>query len=146
MMTAIGLATGREMPYDFEVSDYIPAPPEVVYGAWISSEGHSAMTASVAHVDARVGGDFDAWDGYIHGTTLALEPFSRIVQSWRSRNFTEEQPDSQIEVLFEGDDGGTLVRVRHSNVPDDHLGYEQGGWQQSYFNPMKEYFAARETR
>ncbi|HEV7959360.1 MAG TPA: SRPBCC domain-containing protein [Acidimicrobiales bacterium] len=130
------------MTYDFEVSDRMPVPPDVVYAAWLSSIGHSAMTGGTAHVDAREGGDFDAWDGYIHGVTLTLEPFARIVQSWRTQNFTDEQPDSQIEVLFEGDEAGTLVRVLHSNVPADQLGYEQGGWQKSYFDPMKAYFAA----
>jgi activator of HSP90 ATPase len=120
----------------------MPVPPDVVYAAWLSSIGHSAMTGGTAHVDAREGGDFDAWDGYIHGVTLTLEPFARIVQSWRTQNFTDEQPDSQIEVLFEGDEAGTLVRVLHSNVPADQLGYEQGGWQKSYFDPMKAYFAA----
>ena len=72
---------------------------------------------------------------------LTLQPFSRIVQTWRTQNFTDEHADSQIEVLFDGDDDETLVRVRHSNVPDDQLGYENGGWQQSYFDPMKAYFA-----
>jgi activator of HSP90 ATPase len=127
--------------YDFEVSDVVAAPPDVVYGAWISSEGHSAMTGSSAHVDPREGGDFDAWDGYIHGTTLTLEPFKRVVQTWRSANFTDEHADSAIEVLFEEEGTGTRVRVRHSNVPEDQLGYEDGGWQQSYFDPMKAYFA-----
>jgi activator of HSP90 ATPase len=128
--------------YDFEVSDVVAAPPEVVYRAWISSEEHSAMTGSEAHIDSREGGDFDAWDGYIHGTTLTLEPFSRIVQTWRTANFTAEHADSTIEVLFEDEGSGTRVRVRHSNVPDDQLGYEQGGWQKSYFDPMRAFFAA----
>jgi activator of HSP90 ATPase len=131
---------GGTVTYDFEVSDFIPAPPDVVYGAWISSVEHSAMTGSEAHVDPREGGDFDAWDGYIHGTTLTLQPFTRIVQSWRSANFTEEHADSTIEVLFDGDDGGTRVIIRHLNVPIDQPGYEDGGWQKSYFDPMKVYF------
>jgi activator of HSP90 ATPase len=129
--------------YDFEVSDVVTAPPDEVYRAWISSEEHSAMTGSEAHVDPREGGEFDAWDGYIHGTTLTLEPFTRIVQTWRTANFTEEHADSAIEVLFEDEGPATRVRVRHSNVPADQLGYEDGGWQKSYFDPMKAYFAAR---
>jgi activator of HSP90 ATPase len=131
--------------YDFEVFDRVPAPPDVVYAAWLSSVEHSAMTGSIAHIDAREGGDFDAWDGYIHGVTLTLQPFTRIVQTWRTKNFSDEHTDSQIEVYFEGDDDGTLVTVRHSNVPDDQLGYENGGWQQSYFDPMKAYFAASDA-
>ncbi|HWD94806.1 MAG TPA: SRPBCC domain-containing protein [Acidimicrobiales bacterium] len=131
------------MTYDFEVSGLVPAPPDVVYTAWLSSDEHSAMTGGAAHVDAREGGDFDAWDGYIRGVSVKLEPFSRIVQTWRTENFTEEHVDSQIEVIFQGDEDETLVIVRHSNVPDDQLGYENGGWQKSYFDPMKAYFSAQ---
>jgi activator of HSP90 ATPase len=129
------------MTYDFEVSDSIPASPEEIYDAWMSSDGHSAMTGSAANVDPLIGGDFDAWDGYIHGTTLELDENRRIVQSWRSANFTDEHADSRIEVLLDGDDAATTVTVRHSNVPDDQRGYEEGGWQKSYFDPMRAHFA-----
>ena len=129
--------------YDFEVSDEIPASPEGIYAAWMSSEGHSAMTGAEAHVGPAVGDEFDAWDGYIHGKTLELEPSRRIVQSWRSTQFTDNDEDSRIEVLLDGNDDATLVTVRHSNVPSDHRGYEDGGWQQSYFTPMKAYFDAK---
>lgn len=129
------------MTYDFEVSDQIPASPEEIYEAWLSTEGHSAMTGSDAHVNPDVGGDFDAWDGYIHGTTVEAVPYSKIVQTWRSANFTEDHSDSRIEVTLEGNEDGTLVTVRHSTVPSDQLGYEDGGWQKSYFDPMKAYFA-----
>ena len=29
----------------------------------------------------------------------------------------------------------------HSNVPEEQTSYEQGGWQEYYFEPMKAYFA-----
>ena len=131
------------MPYDFKVSDVIPATPEEIYDAWMSTDGHTAMTGADAHVDPRVGGEFDAWDGYISGRTLELEPGRRIVQSWRSSEFEDQHADSRIEVLLDEVEGGSRVTVRHTTVPDGQLGYEQGGWQDSYFDPMKEYFAAR---
>jgi len=33
----------------------------------------------------------------------------------------------------------TLV---HSNVPDEHTSYEEGGWESNYFEPMKTYFSS----
>jgi activator of HSP90 ATPase len=131
------------MGYDFEVSDTLPGTPDAIYEAWMSTEGHSAMTGAEAHVDRSIGGEFDAWDGYITGRTLALEPGRRIVQSWRTSEFTDEHDDSQLEVLLEPVEKGTRVTIRHSNVPDGQLGYEQGGWQDSYFDPMREYFGSR---
>jgi len=43
-------------------------------------------------------------------------------------------------VLLEPVPGGTRITVRHSNVPDGHTSYRDGGWQRSYFEPMKKYF------
>ncbi len=71
---------------------------------------------------------------------MALEPDRRIVQTWRTSEFDDSHPDSQIEVLLEAVGEGTTVTIRHTNVPDGQLGYEQGGWQESYFEPMRGYF------
>jgi hypothetical protein len=30
-------------------------------------------------------------------------------------------------------------------LPDGHTGYEQGGWEHSYFTPMRKYFSALEA-
>ena len=128
------------MTYDFEVSDVLPATPGEIYDAWMSSDGHSAMTGATAQVDARVGGAFDAWDGYITGRTLALEPGRRIVQSWRTSEFSAVDVDSEIEVLLDPVAGGTRITIRHTQVPDGQTGYELGGWQESYFDPMREHF------
>lgn len=128
------------MGYDFELSAELPAPPRAIYDAWLSSEGHSAMTGAPAAVEPRPGGTFEAWDGYITGTTLSLEPGRRIVQSWRTSEFSEGDEDSRIDVWLEPIEGGTKLTLRHTNVPDGQLGYEQGGWQESYFDPMLDYF------
>lgn len=131
------------MTYGFEVSDVLPATPQTVYETWLSSDGHGAMTGAEARVDPRPGGPFVAWDGYITGRTIALEPGRRIVQSWRTTEFSDDDPDSQIEVLLEPAEDGTRITIRHTGVPDGQLGYEQGGWQESYFSPMREYFGQR---
>ena len=50
----------------------------------------------------------------------------------------------KIEVILSPDSpGSTLLTIRHSEVPDDHRGYEDGGWLENYFEPMQEYFASR---
>ena len=131
------------MPYDFEVSALVAASPEAIYRAWMSSDEHSAMTGGEAHVNPVVGGEFTAWDQYIKGTTLELDPFGRIVQSWRTKHFTDGDPDSQIEVLLEPRGDQSLVRFVHTNVPDEDRGYEEGGWKDNYLDPMREYFATR---
>ena len=82
------------MQNEFTISTVLPAPPEKVFRAWLSSEGHTAMTGSPARIEPRVGGAFTAWDGYISGRTAALKPYTRIVQDWRTTEFPDGSPDS----------------------------------------------------
>lgn len=98
------------------------------------------MTGNPAHVDDRVGGEFSAWDGYIFGSTLELDPNRRIVQAWRTNEFPEEAPDSRLEILFEEAAQGTKVTLIHSNIPSDQVDSYRQGWEDFYFKPMKEYF------
>jgi|SRR5664280_993889 len=128
------------MAYEFTVSDVLPASPQAVYEAWMSSEGHGKMTGGAAEIDPRVGGEFTAWDGYISGRTLALEPGRRIVQSWRTSEFRAADHDSQLEVLLEAVPEGTRITLHQTNVPDGQSGYEEG-WRDNYFDPMRAYFS-----
>jgi activator of HSP90 ATPase len=130
------------MSIEFEVSSVIDAPAQDIYTAWLNSQEHSAMTGGSAEVSAEIGGTFMAWDGYIKGTNLELQPGKRIVQSWRTVEFSDDEPDSQIEVIFEPQGDTTKVTLKHTNLPPHGKKYEQG-WIEAYFEPMKEYFANR---
>jgi uncharacterized protein YndB with AHSA1/START domain len=132
------------MTIEFEISALIPATPQEVYTAWLSSEGHSQMTGSSASVMAVVGGKFEAWDGYIRGRNLELDDAKRIVQSWRTVEFDDDDPDSRLEILFEPVGEQTRLTLRHMRLPP-HGGQYKQGWVESYFEPMKEYFAGLNT-
>jgi activator of HSP90 ATPase len=129
------------MPFSFTLTDVIPATPQQIYDAWLDSRGHTKMTGSAAKAKPVEGAAFSAWGGYIKGKNLILQPGHRIVQSWRTTKFARKDPDSQIEVLLEAAAGGTNLTLHHTNVPDGHAGYQDGGWQEHYFEPMKRYFA-----
>ena len=98
------------------------------------------MTGSPANVDGKVGGKFTAWDGYIFGSTLELEPDQRIVQAWRTSEFPDEAPDSRVEIVLEEVKGGTKVTLTHSNMPKGQVDSYLQGWEDFYFKPMNEYF------
>ena len=129
------------MKNGFTIADTIPATASEIYEAWLSSDGHAAMTGNPAQVDGTVGGKFSTWDGYISGSTLDLTPNQRIVQAWRTTEFPEAAPDSDVEILLEAVDGGTQVTLRHSNMPEDQVDSYRQGWDDYYFKPMKVYFS-----
>jgi uncharacterized protein YndB with AHSA1/START domain len=122
--------------------EIFPASPREIYEAWLSS-AHGKMVGSTATVDPRVGGAFTAWDGYIRGTTLELEPYRRIVQAWRTTEFSAPSPDSRLELLLEQVEGGTRLTIRHTEIPEGLSASLEQGWIDHYFRPMKEYFARK---
>jgi activator of HSP90 ATPase len=107
----------------------------------MSGKGHGEMTGSSAKVTARVGGKFSGWDGYIEGRTLELEPGTRIVQSWRTSDFSADEPDSRLEVVLAKTKGGTRITLKHTNIPAGQGAEYRKGWIDFYFKPMKKYFA-----
>jgi uncharacterized protein YndB with AHSA1/START domain len=122
------------------VSAVIPASAERIYEAWLDSEEHSAFTGGKATVESGVGGRHTAWDGYIEGQTLELEPARRIVQSWRSLDFPPDAQPSRVEVLFAEVPGGTEVTVVHTEIPVGQGEQYEEGWVDHYFKPMAQYF------
>ena len=128
------------MKNGFTLSEIIPAKPSEIYEAWLSSEGHTAMTDSPAKVDGNVGGKFSAWEGYIFGTTLELTQNQRIIQTWRTSEFPDDAPDSHLEVLLEEVAQGTKVKLIHRDMPEAQVDSYRQGWEDFYFKPMKEYF------
>jgi len=129
------------MKNGFVLSEMFPAQASDIYNAWLSSDGHYALTGSTANVDGTVGGKFSVWDGYIFGRTLELMPNQRIVQSWRTSEFPDEAPDSRLEVLLEEIVGGTKITLTHSEMPEDQVDSYKQGWEDFYFKPMREYFS-----
>ncbi len=124
----------------FTIKTLIPASPEEVYTAWLSRDGHTKMTGGEATITAVVGESFTAWDGYIKGNNVELEPNAHIVQSWRTSDFADNDPDSQIEIVLRAVDGGTELTLTHTNLPAHGEQYRTG-WDESYFQPMKAYFS-----
>jgi uncharacterized protein YndB with AHSA1/START domain len=131
------------MSNGFKLSTVLPAEPRAVYRAWLDSKMHAAFTGGgVATSAPRVGGAFTAWEGYIRGTYLALEPGERIVHAWRTTDFPTGAPDSRVEVLLEATRGGTRLTLVHAHIPAGQEGDYQAGWADFYFRPMKKYFKA----
>ena len=86
------------MAKQFEIKITFPASPKDIYVAWLDSKKHSLMTGGTADVSAEVGVSFTAWDGYIAGQNLDLRPHGRIIQSWRTTDFQEQDEDSKLEI------------------------------------------------
>lgn len=128
------------MSESIRISTVIPADARQIYQAWMTSRSHSDFTDDKARVDPKISGLFTAWNGYINGSTVELEPYNRIVQTWRATGFPAKSADSKLEVLLEEVEGGTKVTLLHSGIPKGQGADYKQGWIDFYFEPMKSYF------
>jgi|SRR6185369_2621989 activator of HSP90 ATPase len=115
--------------------------PVQVYDALLDPQKHAAFTGAGATGDPKVGGAFTAWDGYITGKHLELEPPRRIVQEWKTSEWPAGSPPSRLEwtLVQVGDD--TKVSLVHSRVPASQAESYRQGWIDYYWTPLKKYFS-----
>jgi uncharacterized protein YndB with AHSA1/START domain len=117
------------------------ATAQQVFDAWLDSRQHADFTGDQADIQPGVGGAFTIGGGYITGQNLELQPYSRIVQSWRTTEFPDSAPDSWLEVLLEESPQGCVLTLNQKKLPEDQVKSYEEGWQEYYFEPLQKYFA-----
>ena len=126
----------------FELKVKFSVNPPTVYNAWLDSEEHSKMTGGEASCSSKEGGEFSAWDGYITGKNIQLNQYKKIIQSWRTSDFKNNDEDSELIIEIQETDEGCELLLIHKNIPEEQSDYKQG-WIDHYFDPMKMYFDAK---
>jgi len=117
--------------------------PEKLFDTYMDSKKHAAATGSTAKVSKKVGGAFEAWDGYITGKLLAVFPKRALVQTWRGSDWSKKDPDSVLTISFDKAPGGSLLTLVHANVPDGAYDDLSSGWEESYWTPWKRYLGLK---
>ena len=118
----------------------LPISAAKLYKAWLSSKEHTAFTGGAAKATDKVKGKHSAWDGYISGKNLELVPGKKIIQSWRTTEFPDNAPDSTLEISLEEKAGKTTLTLYHHGLQKGDAKKYKSGWENHYFEPMKEYF------
>jgi activator of HSP90 ATPase len=128
------------MKDSLELSVNLDVSAEKLYNDWLDSNAHSQFTGSPALIDPSLNGKFTTWEGYISGSNKTLEPFHRIMQAWRTTEFSENDEDSILEILFDSPGNKTRMILKHSNIPEGQGEDYKQGWKEFYFKPMKKYY------
>ena len=130
----------NSMRNSIKISQIFPVSAKRLYDAWLSSREHTDFTHSKTEIKPKVGTNFTAGNGYIRGHNIVLQPYSRIVQSWRTTDFPENSIDSRLEILFEKVNSGTRLTLIHTQIPNGQITEYEKGWKKHYLKPMKTYF------
>jgi len=115
----------------------IDAPPETVFSYFTEPAKHRLWQGADVELDPRPGGALriNFGPGYVVvGTYLEVEPPTRLVYTWgwAEEGSTVLPPGSStVELTLEPAGAATLLRLRHSGLPDKALRIHGDGWDES---------------
>ncbi len=122
----------------------IPAHVSLVYRAFTDSKVHSEFTGAKATGGHKIAAKFTAWDGYITGKVLDLIPNKFIMQEWQTTSWPAGFGPSILELHFlpkkVAKRDVTEITLIHSKVPAQDAESYAKGWDEYYWQPLKEYF------
>lgn len=119
------------------------ASPSEIFHALMNSAEHSRFTGDVAQIEARAGGAFTMFKGFISGTVVEMVPDARLVMRWRTNHFPRNNPDSTVELTLTPLADGTRLDLRHLDVPKDQVQFLADGWVKYYFGPLSKHLGKR---
>lgn len=88
-------------------------------------------------VGAETGAQFQAFGGQISGATISAIAPRLIVQSWRSTNFGEDDPDSTLILSFVPEGRNGRIDLIHIDVPERDFQGVSESWEKYYWIPWK---------
>ncbi|VVB79012.1 Activator of Hsp90 ATPase -like protein [uncultured archaeon] len=110
-----------------------------LYEYLVNSRKLSNITGAKASNTQKIGGKFSAWDDYIFGTNVELVPGKKIVQKWACADFPEKHfSDVTFELKSKGPKQTELIFTQ-VNVPDELFEDLSAGWNDFYWEPIKDY-------
>jgi uncharacterized protein YndB with AHSA1/START domain len=119
----------------------LPGAPAAVYSALMNEKKHTAFTGEPAKIEARIGGRFTCYGGYITGVTVDLVPKKLIVQAWRGRDWPKGYYSLVTFALSPAGGGKTKLAFTHVGVPASDYQGKIKGWRSFYWEPLKRYLA-----
>ena len=122
---------------DYKHYFQLAADPKDVYNALTNQLMIEIWTGEKAEMEEVAGTEFSLWDGSICGKNLEFVKDQLIVQEWY---FGEQEESSVVTIKLHAQKGGTIMEVRHINIPDEAYDNIVEGWEDDYFSALNQLF------
>ena len=95
-------------------------------------------------VEAKIGGKFELFDGWVKGKVLAYQKGKTLSYTWHPDEWEKDVEPSIVRFLFFPTKSGTKIVLKHSGLPDEQARKEHhGGWTEHVIDPLKGFFESR---
>ncbi len=109
---------------------------EHVFDAYTDTAKQSAITGAPSVADGKVGGMFSLWSSAVTGVFVALRRPELIVQTWRTHDFENNEPDSRVEIRLQSTPQGCRFIVTQDQIPKRLHKQFVNGWTSAYFKDL----------
>lgn len=150
------------MTYELKVSRLIPASPDEVFDAYVDPEKQKIWYTLLetepmiveVDVDLRVGGVWNATWGYSQDQLFrevnvfkVIDRPNRILTTSTGTSPDGDSIETEIDVTFEAQDGGTLMTVHQTGFPTEEQRdfFTTIAWN-GLFDRLTEFFSRDELR
>ncbi len=122
----------------------IKAKPSEVFHALTDSKTILKWSGQRGKAEAKIGGKFELFDGWVKGKVLAFQKAKKLSYTWHPEDWDETAEASIVRYTFSATKDGTKIVLKHSGFPDEQAKKEhQGGWTKHVFAPLKGFFESR---
>ncbi len=128
------------MAESFEVEVWINAEPDRVFPFFVEPNKISQWLSKSAETHLVVGGEMKVVtksDAVAIGEYLLLDPPRQVAFTWGWVDGVEVPPGStRVDIRLEEENGGTLVKLKHSGLPTTDWAYRHRTHWEQYLNDL----------
>jgi uncharacterized protein YndB with AHSA1/START domain len=130
------------MAYNLSLEFNLSARPEYVMELLTDPLLIRKWSGADGIAEKRVGGRFEMFDGWVIGKVLKYTP-TELSYTWKTTDWAEETPASEVHYTLAPDDDGTKVTLHHNGFPDQkEMDEHESGWSDYFFVPMEDFIMA----
>ena len=127
------------MATDLKLEYQLSAPPQKVLELLTNAALIRRWSGSDAVIEAKEGGEFAMFDGWITGKVTKLST-KELGYTWKTSDWPADTKESEVLYILEGRDGGTQITVHHTGLPtEEEATSHRSGWTDYFFDPLEDY-------
>lgn len=110
-----------------------------IYEYLINPKKLSKIVGGKASNSMKTQGKFSAYDDYIFGENIELVPGKKIVQNWSCQDFPDKHFSKVTIIITKKTEKTCEIDFTQENVPDDLYEDISQGWNEFYWEPIKDH-------
>lgn len=131
---------GKPNKLSLSMSVTVTAKPREVFEALTDSRTIAQWCGQKGKVDAKPGGKFEMFDGWVQGKVLEYKPGKSLAYSWHPGDWPSDASESVVQYKLNATKSGTKISLRHSGFPSQkEMKNHKSGWTDFVFDPLKQY-------